>query len=109
MHSGSAANPRVTSSSGNPAQIHSAWFREPQLAGNNGIEISLDEKEFYVVSFGTHTVVAFSRQDPRKPLRQSVAPGFMPDNLRWSGNRLIATGPMYDEPACGGTRLGGRR
>jgi hypothetical protein len=76
-----------------------------QLAGNNGIEISLDEKEFYVVSFGAHTVVAFSRQDPRKPLRRSVAPGFMPDNLRWSDNRLIAAGPMYDEPACGGTRL----
>ena len=76
-----------------------------QLAGNNGIEISLDEKEFYVVSFGTHTVVIFSRQDARKPLRQSPAPGFMPDNLRWSGDRLIAAGPMYDEPACGGTRL----
>ena len=76
-----------------------------QLAGNNGIEISLDEKEFYVVSFGTHTIVVFSRQDPRKPLRQSLAPGFMPDNLRWSGDRLIAAGPMYDEPACGGTRL----
>lgn len=75
------------------------------LAGNNGIEISLDETEFYVVSFGAHTIVAFSRQDPRTPLRQSVAPGFMPDNLRWSGNRLIAAGPMYDEPACGGTRL----
>jgi hypothetical protein len=79
--------------------------RGTELAGNNGIEISLDEKEFYVVSFGAHTVVAFLRQDPRKPLRQSVAPGFMPDNLRWSGNRLIAAGPMYDEPACGGTRL----
>jgi len=76
-----------------------------QLAGNNGIEISLDEREFYVVSFGTHTVVVFSRQDPLRPLRQSQAPGFMPDNLRWSGDRLIATGPMYDEPACGGTRL----
>ncbi len=38
-------------------------------------------------------------------LRQSLAPGFMPDNLRWSGDRLIAAGPMYDEPACGGTRL----
>jgi hypothetical protein len=76
-----------------------------QLAGNNGIEIALDEKEFYVVAFGTHTVFAFSRQDPRKPLRQTVAPGFMPDNLRWSGNRLIAAGPMVDEPACGGTRL----
>jgi len=76
-----------------------------QLAGNNGIEISLDEREFYVVSFGTHTVVVFSRQDPLKLLRQSQAPGFMPDNLRWSGDRLIAAGPMYDEPACGGTRL----
>lgn len=76
-----------------------------QLAGNNGIEISLDEREFYVVSFGTHTVVVFSRQDPRKALRQSQAPGFMPDNLRWSGDRLIGAGPMYDEPACGGTRL----
>ena len=76
-----------------------------QLAGNNGIEIALDEREFYVVSFGTHTVVVFSRQDPLKPLRQSQAPGFMPDNLRWSGDRLIAAGPMYDEPACGGTRL----
>src|SRR3954451_4002582 len=76
-----------------------------ELAGNNGIEISLDEREFYVVSFGTHTVVIFSRQDPLKPLRQSQAPGFMPDNLRWSGDRLIAAGPMYDEPACGGTRL----
>jgi len=76
-----------------------------QFAGNNGIEISLDEKEFYVVSFGTHTIVVFSRQDPRKPLRQSQAPGFTPDNLRWSGDRLIAAGPMYDEPACGGTRL----
>ena len=76
-----------------------------QLAGNNGIEISLDEKEFYVVSFGTHTVVVFSRRDPLKRLRQSQAPGFMPDNLRWSGDRLITAGPMYDEPACGGTRL----
>jgi hypothetical protein len=75
------------------------------LAGNNGIEISLDEKEFYVVSFGAHTVAAFSRENPGKPLRQSVAPGFMPDNLRWSGNRLIAAGPMVDEPSCGGTRL----
>jgi hypothetical protein len=76
-----------------------------QLAGNNGIEISLDEREFYVVSFGTHTVVVFSRQDPSKPLRQTQAPAFMPDNLRWSGDRLIAAGPWYDEPACGGTRL----
>jgi len=76
-----------------------------QLSGNNGIEISPDETEFYVVSFGTHTVVVFSRKGPANKLRQTLAPGFMPDNLRWSGHRLIAAGPMYDEPACGGTRL----
>jgi len=64
-----------------------------QLAGNNGIEISLDEREFYVVSFGTHTVVVFSRQDPLKPSRQSQAPGFMPDNLRWSGEPPHRRGP----------------
>src|SRR4029077_7563641 len=51
-----------------------------QFAGNNGIEISLDEKEFYVGSFVTHTIVVFSRQAPPKPLRQSQAPGFTPDN-----------------------------
>lgn len=76
-----------------------------QLAGNNGIEISQDETEFYVVSFGTHTVAIFSRRNPHTKLRQALAPGFMPDNLRWSGDRLITAGPMYDEPACGGTRL----
>jgi hypothetical protein len=76
-----------------------------QPAGNNSIEISPDETEFYVVSSGTQKIVIFSRQDPRKPIRQSLAPGFMPDNLRWSGDGLIAAGPVYDEPACGGTRL----
>jgi hypothetical protein len=76
-----------------------------QLAGNNGIEISPDESEFYVVSFGTATVFVFSSKDTRKPLRRGAAPGFMPDNLRWSGDRLIAAGSMYDEPACGGTRF----
>lgn len=76
-----------------------------EMAGNNGIEISRDEREFYVVGFGSQTVAAFSRAAPQTALRQTRAPGFMPDNLRWSGNRLIAAGPMYDEPACGGTRL----
>lgn len=77
-----------------------------QLARNKGIEISLDEKEFYVDFVrNAYDCCFFSRQNPRKPLRRSVAPGFMPDNLRWSGNRLIAARLMYCEPACGGTRL----
>ena len=71
MRSGSAANPRATSVEWKPGTDAFRVVPGTQLAGNNGIEISLDEKEFYVVSFGTHTVVVFSRQDARKPLRQS--------------------------------------
>jgi hypothetical protein len=74
-----------------------------QLAGDNGIEISPDESEFYVVAYGTRSIAVFSRKDPSKPLRSTVAPGFTPDNLRWSGERLLAAGPVYDDPACGGT------
>jgi hypothetical protein len=73
-----------------------------ELSGNNGLEISRDEKEFYVVAFGAGTVTAYSREDTRLPLRSVRAPGFMPDNLRWSNDRLIAAGTMWDEPACGG-------
>jgi hypothetical protein len=74
-----------------------------QLAGNNGIEISPDESEFYVVAYGSRSVSVFSRKDPSKVLRSVVAPNFTPDNIRWSGKRLLAAGPTYDEPACGGT------
>ena len=76
------------------------------MSGNNGLEISPDERDFYVGGFGSRTISVFSRTDPVQPRRTVAAPGFMPDNLRWSGDRLIAAGPMYDEPACGGTRLG---
>jgi hypothetical protein len=75
-----------------------------ELPGNNGIETSSDGKEFYVIAFGLHTVFAYSLADTSRPLRQAVAPGFMPDNLHWDGERLILAGMMYDEPACGGTR-----
>lgn len=74
------------------------------LPGNNGLETSQDDKEFYVVAFGWHAVVAFSRAHPGKPLWQAVAPGFMPDNIHWDGGRLIAAGMQLDEPACGGRR-----
>jgi hypothetical protein len=75
-----------------------------ELPGNNGLETSRDDKEFYVVAFGWHAVMVFSRADPNKPPRQGVAPGFMPDNLHWDGDRLIAAGMQLDEPACGGMR-----
>jgi hypothetical protein len=79
-------------------------LRGTELPGNNGLETSRDDKEFYVVAFGWHALVVFSRADPHKPLRQAVAPGFMPDNIHWDGDRLIAAGMQLDEPACGGRR-----
>jgi len=75
-----------------------------ELPGNNGIETSRDDKSFYVVAFGWHAVVEFLRTNPASATRKVVAPGFMPDNIHWDGNRLIAAGMQFDEPACGGTR-----
>jgi len=75
-----------------------------RLPGNNGIETSLDDREFYVIAFGWHAVVVYSRNDTLQPLRNATAPGFMPDNIHWDGSRLILAGMQYDEPACGGTR-----
>jgi len=74
------------------------------LPGNNGLETSLDDREFYVVAFGWHAVVAFSRDHPDVPPRKAVAPGFMPDNVHWDNGRLLLAGMQADEPACGGTR-----
>lgn len=75
-----------------------------ELPGNNGLETAPDDSEFYVVAFGWHSVVVFSRSDPSKPSRMSTAPGFMPDNIHWDNGRLIAAGMQTDEPACGGLR-----
>jgi hypothetical protein len=75
-----------------------------ELPGNNGLETSPDGRFFYVVAFGVHAIVMYSRTDTRRPLRQATAPGFMPDNVRWEGERLVAAGMTYDEPACGGIR-----
>ncbi len=87
-----------------PGDVAFSLLAGTELPGNNGLEVSRDDSEFYVVAFGLHAVVIFSRADPSKPARQAVAPGFMPDNVHWDGERLIAAGMMYDEPACGGLR-----
>jgi hypothetical protein len=75
-----------------------------ELPGNNGIETSPDDREFYVVAFGWRSVVVFSRADSSKPARRAVAPGFMPDNIHWHEGRLLLAGMQMDEPACGGLR-----
>lgn len=73
-----------------------------ELPGNNGIETSADNREFFVVSTGLKRIVAFSRADPSKPLRVAQLKEFGPDNVRLVGNRLLTTGMIDEEPACGG-------
>ncbi len=75
-----------------------------ELEGNNGIEISPDEREFYVAVSGTQTVAIYDLADTAKPVRTIRTPWFNLDNIHWSGDRLIAAGMVVDEPACGGTR-----
>ncbi|MEG3125482.1 hypothetical protein [Sphingomonas sp. GB1N7] len=75
-----------------------------QLPGNNGLETDPDERHFYVVAFGWHAVLVYDRRHPKKPVRTIEMPGFMPDNVHWTDNRLVAAGMRLDEPACGGLR-----
>jgi len=75
-----------------------------ELAGNNGIEISPDDKEIYIAVSGTQTVAIYDLANTAKPVRTIRTPFYNLDNIHWSGDRLIAAGMMFDEPACGGTR-----
>jgi hypothetical protein len=75
-----------------------------ELPGNNGLEVDPDQRRFYVVAFGWHAVLVFDRRDTRTPLGRIDAPDFMPDNIHWSGDRLLLAGMRLDEPACGGLR-----
>jgi hypothetical protein len=75
-----------------------------ELEGNNGLESARDDSGFYVVAFGTRRVVRFDRGDTNGPRWSAVAPEFMPDNIHWHGDRLLAAGMVRDEPACGGVR-----
>jgi hypothetical protein len=73
-----------------------------ELPGNNGIETSPDDREFFVASIGLKRVVAYSRANPSKPLRFAQLKEIGPDNLRWVGDRLYTAGIIDNEPACGG-------
>ncbi|MEN9718159.1 MAG: hypothetical protein RIQ99_1037 [Pseudomonadota bacterium] len=75
-----------------------------ELPGNNGLEIDPDDLHFYVVAFGWHAVAVFDRRDTRQPSAVIPAPDFMPDNIHWTGGRLLLAGMRLDEPACGGLR-----
>jgi len=73
-----------------------------ELPGNNGIETSQDNREFFVVSTGLKRIVAFSRDNPSKPLRTAQLKEFAPDNVRMVGDRLMTVGMIDDERSCGG-------
>lgn len=72
------------------------------LPGNNGIEVSADGTEFFVVSSGLLTVVAFENANPSRQLRTTVPLEIVPDNVHMAPDgRLVTAGTVMDEPACG--------
>ncbi len=75
-----------------------------ELPGNNGIEVAADGREFYVVSSGLQTVVAFSHSNPARQLRSTEPLPFTPDNVHLGPDgRLFTAGMANDVPECGGT------
>jgi len=75
-----------------------------ELPGNNGLEVDPDQRHFYVIAFGWHALVIYDRADTTRAVERIEATDFMPDNVHWSGDRLLLAGMRLDEPACGGLR-----
>ena len=74
-----------------------------ELPGNNGIEVSEDGDEIYVVSSGFQTIVAFSNTNPVRQLRTTAQLPITPDNVHMSADgRLLTAGMKNDVPECGG-------
>jgi hypothetical protein len=79
-------------------------IRGSELPGNNGIEVSADGKEIFVVSSGLQTVVAFARANPTRQLRTTRPLPLTPDNVHMGEDgRLLTAGMKNDVPECGGT------
>jgi hypothetical protein len=74
-----------------------------ELPGNNGIEVSADGREIYVVSSGFQTIVAFSNTNPVRQLRTTMQLPITPDNVHMGPDgRLLTAGMKNDVPECGG-------
>lgn len=72
-----------------------------ELPGNNGIEVSLDGKEMYVVSTGLSTISVFSNTNPTRLLRTTPRLNFSPDNIHMtSGGLLLTGGPSWVDHNC---------
>ena len=73
-----------------------------ELPGNNGIEVSLDEREIYVVSTGLFTISVFSNSNPSSLLRSTQALDFGPDNIHMTEDgQLLTAGPSNIDHDCG--------
>lgn len=71
--------------------------------GNNGIEISQDERQVYVAVPNDEVVAVFDLADTAKGPRLVATPGWRVDNIHWSGGNLIAAGRVTVGPvSCGG-------
>jgi len=74
-----------------------------ELPANNGIEVSADGSELYVVSSGYQTVVAFANTNPVRFLRATAQLPITPDNVHMGPDgRLLTAGMKNDVPECGG-------
>jgi hypothetical protein len=74
-----------------------------ELAANNGIEVSADGSEIFVVSSGRQTIVAFTHSNPTRELRSTRPLPFTPDNVHMGPDgRLYTAGMANDVPECGG-------
>jgi hypothetical protein len=77
--------------------------RGTELPGNNGIEVSADGREIYVVSSGFQTIVAFTNTNPATRLRATTQLPITPDNVHMGPDgRLLTAGMKNDVPECGG-------
>ncbi|MGE3462827.1 MAG: hypothetical protein AB7I04_13010 [Pseudomonadales bacterium] len=73
-----------------------------ELPGNNGIEVSADEREIYVVSTGLANISVFANESPTRVLRATPSLDYGPDNIHMTPEGLLITGgPSNTDHACG--------
>jgi len=73
-----------------------------ELPGNNGIEVSADGSEIYVVSTGLQNISVFANTDPIRLLRSTPALDYGPDNIHLTAaGQLITAGPSSSDHRCG--------
>lgn len=74
-----------------------------QFAGNNGIQVSLDETEIFVAVSGASAIYTIANSNPTRVLRRTRTMDFGPDNIKYdSTGYLLTAGMRDDEPKCAG-------